>query len=115
VSKKKTFFYTDPVAALWMVKAYRLKLMAGQFCLQSESVDAFLDLLGRGVRPDRYLVTADSVPIFDPKVGDVVEETANGKLKLKRLTAKDFPLTGSAYVILHRSGRPFFPPQQAGE
>lgn len=112
---KKVFFYTDPVAALWMVKAYRLKVMAGPFCLQPESVDAFLELLGRGVRPDRCVVSADSAPVFDPKVGDVVEETAGGKLKVKRLAAKDFPLAGTAYVILHRSGRPFFPPQQAGE
>ncbi len=26
---KRTFFYTDPAAALWMVKAYRMKLLAG--------------------------------------------------------------------------------------
>lgn len=110
---KKVFFYTDPVTALWMVKSYRMKLMAGAFCLQSESVDAFLAMLGNGVRPDRLIVSADSVAMLDPKIGDVVEETAGAKIKLKRLTAKDFPLAGSAYEIIQRSGRQFFPPEQS--
>lgn len=112
---KHTFFYTDPAAALWMVKAYRLKLLAGTFCLQPESVDAFLALLGSGTRPERYVVAADCVPVLDPKVGDVVEETANGKTKVKRLASKDFPLTGASYEILQRAGKPFFTPTRAGE
>lgn len=112
---KHTFFYTDPAAALWMVKAHRMKLVAGTFCVQPESVDAFLALLGTGARPERYVVSADSVPALDPKVGDVVEETTNGKTKVKRLATKDFPLTGTSYEILQRSGKPFFTPSKAGE
>ena len=112
---KRVFYYTDPAAALWMVKTYRMKLLAGTFCLQPESVDAFLELLGKGARPERYVVSADSLPVLDPKLGDVVEETANGKTKVKRLAAKDFPLTGSSYQILQRSGKPFFTPDRAGE
>ena len=110
---KRVFYYTDPAAALWMVKAYRMKLLAGTFCLQPESVDAFLEMLGKGARPERYVVAADSLPVLDPKVGDVVEETANGKTKVKRLAAKDFPLTGTGYQILQRAGKPFFTPDRA--
>jgi hypothetical protein len=112
---KRVFYYTDPAAALWMVKTYRVKLLAGTFCLQPESLDAFLEMLGKGARPERYVVSADSLPVLDPKLGDVVEEVANGKTKVKRLAAKDFPLTGSRYQILQRSGKPFFTPDRAGE
>ena len=110
---KRTFFYTDPVAALWMVRTYRMKLSAGAFCLQPESVDAFLEMLGRGVRPNQFVVTADSLPLLDPKPGDVVEETGP-KVKVKRLAAKDFPLTGTRYEILQRAGQPFFTPRSEG-
>ena len=112
---RRVFFYADPVAALWMAKTYRMKLTAGSFCLQPESADAFLELLGRGIRPDRLVVSADSLPVLDPKPGDVVEETANGKAKVKRLGPKDFPLPGTAYQILQRGGKPFFTPERAGE
>ena len=110
---KRTFFYTDAVASLWMVKTYRMKLLAGSFCLQPESVDAFLEMLGKGTRPERFVVSADSLPVLDPKPGDVVEEAANGKTKVKRLAAKDFPLTGMGYQILQRAGKPFFTPDRA--
>ena len=110
----RTFFYTDAVASLWMVKTYRMKLLAGSFCLQPESVDAFLEMLGNGARPERFVVSADSLPVLDPKPGDVVEETANGKTKVKRLAAKDFPLAGAGYQILQRAGKPFFTPDRAG-
>ena len=106
----RTFYYTDPAAALWMVKTFRLKLLAGNFCLQQESVDAFHELLGKGVRPERFVVTADCVSVLEPKVGDVVEEVAAGTTKVKRLGAKDFPLAGSGYQILQRAGKPFFTP-----
>ncbi|VTR96713.1 unnamed protein product [Gemmata massiliana] len=109
-----TYFYTDPIAALWMVKTFRLKLVAGAFCLQTESIDAFLEQLGRGVRPERFVVHTDSLGVLDPKPGDIVEETGI-KTKVKRLVAKDFPLTGMGYQILHRSGRPFFAPDRAGK
>ncbi len=111
---KHTLFYTDAVAALWMAKTYRLKLLAGSFCLQPESADAFLEMLGRGARPERFVVSADSLPVLDPKVGDVVEETAGGKTRVKRLAAKDFPLAGAGYQILQRAGKPFFTPDRAG-
>lgn len=111
---KRTFFYTDPVAAVWMVKTFRMKLLAGTFCLQPESVDAFLEMLGRGVKPERFVVSADSLPILDPKPGDVVEETGI-KSKVKRLAVKDFPLTGIGYQVLQRGGKPFFAPDHAGE
>lgn len=111
---KAVYFYTDPIAALWMVRSYRMKLVAGTFCLQPESVDAFLEMLARGVRPERFVVHPDSVAVLDPKAGDVVEETANAKTKVKRLAAKDFPLTGSGYAILQRTGKPFFAPERAG-
>lgn len=109
---KQTFFYTDPVAALWMVKTFRMKLSAGPFCLQTESIDAFLEMLARGVRPERFVVTADCLPVLDPKPGDVVEE-GGPKTKVKRLVAKDFPLVGTSYEILQRSGKPFFTPERA--
>lgn len=43
-----------------------------------------------------------------------VEETINGKAKVKRLAAKDFPLAGTGYHILRRGGTPFFAPDKAG-
>lgn len=108
----RNFYYTDPIAAVWMVKTYRMKLLAGTFCLQQESLDAFMEMLGRGVRPDRFVVSAESLPVLDPKLGDVVEEVGI-KTKVKRLVAKDFPLTGMGYQILQRGGKPFFAPDNA--
>lgn len=107
----RTFYYTDPAAALWMCKTYRMKLLAGNFCLQPESVDAFLEMLGKGTRPERFVVAADCVGMLEPKVGDVVEEVASGKTKVKRLATKDFPLTGMKYDILHRTGKAFIMPE----
>jgi hypothetical protein len=110
---KRTFYYTDPAAALWMARTFRLKLLAGNFCLQPESAEAFLEMLGRGVRPERFVVAADSVSVLEPKPGDVVEEVAAGKTKVKRLAAKDFPLTGVKYDILQRAGKAFIMPEGA--
>jgi hypothetical protein len=107
----RTYYYTDPAAALWMCRTYRMKLLAGNFCLQPESVDSFLEMLGRGARPERYVVSADCAGLLEPRVGDVVEEVANGKTKVKRLAAKDFPLTGTKYEILQRTGKAFIPPE----
>jgi hypothetical protein len=107
----RTLYYSDPAAALWMCKTYRLKLLAGSFCLQPESIDAFLEMLGTGARPERYVVAADCVALLAPKPGDVVEEVVAGKTKVRRLAAKDFPLTGMSYQILQRAGKPFFAPE----
>ncbi len=107
------YYYTDPAAAVWMVQAFRLKVYAGTFCLQPESVDAFYELLGTGARHERYVVHPESVPLLDPKPGDVVEEQGN-RTKLKKLVPANFPLTGAGYVILQRSGRPFFTPNRDG-
>ena len=76
---QRTFYYTDPAAALWMCKTYRMELLAGNFCLQPESVDSFLEMLGKGTRPERFVVSADCVGMLEPKVGDVVEEVTNGR------------------------------------
>jgi hypothetical protein len=108
---KRTFYYTDPAAALWMCKTYRMKLLVGNFCLQPESIDAFLEMLGRGTRPERFVVSADCTGILEPKLGDVVEEVAGGKTKVKRLAAKDFPLSGMRYDILQRTGKAFIMPE----
>jgi hypothetical protein len=108
---QRVFYYTDAAAALWMCKAYRMKLLAGNFCLQPESVDVFLEMLGKETRPERFVVSADCVGMLEPKVGDVVEEVANGKTKVKRLVAKDFPLTGIKYDILQRTGKAFIIPE----
>ena len=59
------------------------------------------------------MVAADSVSVFEPKAGDVVEEVAAGKTKVKRLVAKDFPLTGMKYEILQRTGKAFIMPEGA--
>lgn len=107
----RAFYDTDPAAALWMCKTYRMKLMAGNFCRQPESVDAFLEMLGKGTRSERFVVAADSVSMREPKVGDVVEEVASGKTEVKRLAAKDFPLTGVRYYILQRTGKAFIMPE----
>lgn len=111
---QRVYSYADPVAALWMCKTYRMKLLAGSFCLQPESVDSFLEMLGKGTRPERFVVAADCVAMLEPKVGDVVEEVANGKTKVKRLVAKDFPLTGTKYEILQRTGKAFIMPEGGG-
>jgi hypothetical protein len=97
-----------------MVKTFRMKLLAGGFCLQPESIDAFIEMLGRASRPERYVVSPDSLPVLEPKVGDVVEELGP-KPKVKRLSAKDFPLAGAGYLIIQRGGKPFFMPERAGE
>jgi hypothetical protein len=110
---RNRYFFTDPAAAVWMVKAFRFKVMAGSFCLQPESVDAFFQLLAGGARHERYEVHPESVPLLDPKPGDVVEESG-ARTKLKKLVPANFPLTGTGYVILQRSGRPFFTPTKEG-
>jgi hypothetical protein len=112
---KKSAFYVDSVAALWMCKTYRMKFFVGTFCLQPESVDAFFNMLASGIKPEQFVVSAESLPVLEPKLGDVVEEIANGKTKVKRLAAKDFPLSGSEYKILQRGSLPFFVPNKAGE
>src|SRR4051794_24438337 len=94
-----------------MVKAFRMKITAGSFCLQPESIEAFLARLGRGERHDRYVVHPESVPLLEPKPGDVVEESG-ARTKLRRLVPANFPLTGTGYVILQRGGRPFFTPER---
>src|SRR5215218_651122 len=108
---QRTFSYTDPVAALWMCRTYRMRLLAGNFCLQPESIDAFIEMLGKGTRPERFVVAADCVGMLEPKVGDVVEEVASGKTRVKRLAAKDFPLTGIKCDILQRTGKAFIMPE----
>jgi hypothetical protein len=107
------YYFTDPAAAVWMVRAFRFKVMAGPFCLQPESIDAFYQLLAGGTRPDKYEVHPESVPLLEPKPGDIVEEQGN-RTRLKRLVPANFPLTGTGYVILQRSGRPFFTPTREG-
>jgi hypothetical protein len=111
---KRGYFYADFAAAVWMVKTFRMKLQAGTFCVQPESLDGFLEMIGKGTRAERYAVHPDSVALLEPKVGDVVEETANGKTKVKRLAAKDFPLAGVSYDILQRAGKAFIMPDKAG-
>ncbi len=111
---KRTYYYTDPAAALWMCRTYRMKLLVGAFCLQPESADSFLEMLSKGARPERFVVAADCVGMLEPKVGDVVEEIASGKTKVRRLVAKDFPLTGMKYDILQRTGKAFIMPEGAG-
>ena len=51
--------------------------------------------------------------VLEPKPGDVVEEVAGGRTKVKRLAAKDFPLTGMMYDILQRTGKAFIMPEGA--
>jgi hypothetical protein len=41
---------------------------------------------------------------------DVVEEVANGKTKVKRPAAKDFPPTGMKYEILQRTWKALITP-----
>lgn len=110
---RQRHFFTDPAAALWMVKAFRFKVMAGTFCLQQESVDAFYSLLAGGAKIEKFEVHSESIPLLEPKPGDVVEELG-ARTKLKKLTPANFPLTGTGYVILQRSGRPFFTPNKEG-
>ncbi len=97
------YFYTDPAAAVWMFKAFRFKVMAGTFCLQPESIDAFYSLLATGARFDKYEVHPESIPLLEPKPGDVVEESGT-RTKLKKLVPANFPLTGTGHVILQRLG-----------
>jgi hypothetical protein len=68
-------------------------------------------MLGQGTRPERFIISADCVGMLEPKVGDMVEELANGKTKVKRLAAKDFPLAGIKYDILQRTGKAFIMPE----
>jgi hypothetical protein len=110
---RQRYFFTDPAAALWMVKAFRFKVMAGTFCLLPESVDAVYSLLAGGAKIDKFEAHPESVPLLEPKPGDVVEESG-ARTKLKKSAPANLPLTGSGYVILQRSGRPFFTPNRKG-
>ena len=109
---RQRYFFTGP-AAVWWVTAFRFKVMAGTFYLQPENVDAFYSLLATSARFDKFEVHPESIPLLEPKVGDVAEEQGN-RTKLKKLVPANFPLTGAGYVILQRSGRPFFTPSREG-
>ena len=109
---KHAYFFTDPIAAVWMVRYHRFKIQAGPFCLQQESIDRFFEMLGRGVTCERFLVHPESIPLLEPKVGDLVEE-GGVKPKVKKLAAKDFPLTGTSYEVIQRGGRAFIAPERA--
>jgi hypothetical protein len=58
-------------------------------------------------------VHPESIPLLEPKPGGIVEEQGS-RTKLKKQVPANFPLTGTGYVILQRSGRPFFTPIKEG-
>ncbi|QEL16783.1 hypothetical protein [Limnoglobus roseus] len=104
------YFYKDPIAAAWMAKHFRMKLLAGKFTLQAESVDTFLRLLAEGMEIDTIVVQKESIPLLDPKVGDMVEDDGRGKLRI--LTEQHFPYTANLKQIVQRNGRAFIFPSQ---
>ena len=105
------YYYTDPIAAYWMAKHFRMKLVAGSFCLQHESADTFLRLLGEGLSVDKFTVHPESVGLLEPKAGDVVED--DSRAKVRTLTAAHFPYSAALRQILRRNGRVFFHPEKA--
>ena len=107
----RRYFYADPLAAAWMTKHFRMKLVAGDFCLQPESVPAFLRKLGDGFTADRIFAHPESLPLLEPKVGDVVED--DSRSKVRRLTAAHFPYQATLRQILQRNGKPFHWPERA--
>lgn len=107
------YFYTDPVAAAWMAKHFRLKLTAGSFCLQAESVDTFLRRLAEGMEVDKIVVHADSVGLLEPKVGDMVEDDSRAKVRV--LAAQHFPYEANLKQIVQRNGRAFIFPAKVND
>ncbi|QEL16655.1 hypothetical protein [Limnoglobus roseus] len=107
------YFYTDPIAAAWMAKHFRFKMSAGKFCLQAESVDTFLRLLAEGMEIDKIVVQKESIALLDPRLGDMVEDDARGKLRI--LAEQHFPYTANLKQIVQRNGRAFIFPQKANE
>jgi hypothetical protein len=108
------FYYTDAFAALWMAKHFRMKLLAGKFCLQQESIETFLRLLAEGLPVEKLLVHPESVGVLEPKIGDVVEDDSRAKVRV--LTTAHFPYEANLRQILRRGGRPFiFPEKSEGQ
>jgi hypothetical protein len=106
----RRYFYSDPLAAVWMAKHFRMKLAAGGFCLMPESVDAFLQRLGSGVNGERYVDHPDSAPLLDPRPGDLVEDDIRSKVRV--LTPAHFPYKAALHRIVQRNGRPFHWPEK---
>lgn len=103
-------YYTDPLAAVWMAKHFRMKLLAGTFCLQHESVDTFLRLLAEGFPFERMVLHPESVELLEPRIGDVVED--DSRAKVRTLTAAHFPYAATLRRILLRGGRAFIAPEK---
>ena len=68
------YYYTDVLAAAWMAKHFGMKLQKGVFGY-GEGVTTYLTLLdaaGNEAWKYRYYIHPDSLPLLEPKEGDVV-------------------------------------------
>lgn len=123
-------FYTDPLAAAYMAREFGVeivgafeKLVPEQekiFILQipfREWFEILLDSrnmrINQGYRkPDRYYVNDDSLPVFEPKVGDVGHNGEQaGDFRDKGFFETDEGLEVDKCKIIQRDGKPFFWPE----
>ena len=136
------YYYTDVLAAAWMAKHFGMKLQKGVFGY-GEGVTTYLTLLdaaGNEAWKYRYYIHPDSLPLLEPKEGDVVRLNNSirprfnicddkGKLLLDRkknpITTTKFPyheyivfnehFREDVMAIIQRNGIPFMWPEREGE
>jgi hypothetical protein len=106
--------YTDPLAAAWMAKHFGIRLCSEiGFDLDASSICA--DMLERGNEwadwKEKYYVHHDSLPLWEPKVGDLafVHEFRGDGVRLYTQALGEFA-SEKNYPIIQRDGRPFLWP-----
>jgi hypothetical protein len=118
------YFYSDPLAAAWMQVNYQV--VPHPFIVDEEGIIIETVILLReanakqqgGTVRERYYIHSDSLPLLEPRVGDLIyiTESKIGTLarihdgNLKLFTG-DWLMKPDRVYIIRRDGKPFFWPE----
>jgi hypothetical protein len=110
------YFYSDPLAAAWMAKHHGMLFCNGDFTLKLTAI------LDDNFHPIKFVVHSDSLPLLEPRVGDLIYITESKIGTLARLHDGNLKLfTGDWMIkpdrvyIIRRDGKPFFWPESEEE
>lgn len=129
------YFYNDPLAAAYMAREFGVQLQywySGIKAIYPDRIEIFgeefreipqnwhtslADILGGGMHLNhaRYYIHPDSLPIFEPRMGDLCEFTRyddDGELIENEFAeyGNVFPI-GIPDLIIQRDNKPFFWPE----
>ena len=105
----KRYFYTDPLAAMWMAKKFGMR-----YCVPNGSSQTLRNLLcdPRFKWEAGVIIHHDSLHLLEPRVGDVM-----GGFALLEIASdmclnmlKQHKLDGNEFIIIQRNGIPFMWP-----